>query len=89
MTASVVVDRIHARVRRHQALPSLDERRRLREEAGLSQQEFADAMGVSQSALAGWESEANPRNPRGPFLDLYVEGLQALRALLAGQEPSA
>lgn len=64
------------RVRR--SLPDPSERRALRESAGLTQQELADAIGVSRQAVGLWESGL--RTPRGRFLDDYTEAIAALRA---------
>jgi DNA-binding transcriptional regulator YiaG len=57
-------------------LPAAPERQRLREQAGLSIRTFANALGVSPSTVARWES--GERDPHGPFLFVYVEGLRAL-----------
>ncbi|MGV9707450.1 helix-turn-helix transcriptional regulator [Streptomyces sp. NPDC003483] len=58
-------------------LPSPDERRDLREAAGLSQQELADAVGVSRPTVGHWE--AGIRTPRGAVLDRAVEAYRVLR----------
>ncbi len=57
-------------------LPSPEERRRLRESAGLSIRAFANALDISPSTLARWEG--GERHPIGPHLFVYVDGLQAL-----------
>jgi DNA-binding transcriptional regulator YiaG len=57
-------------------LPAPEERRMLREGAGLSIRSFANALGVSPSTVARWES--GERDPKGPLLFVYVEGLRAL-----------
>lgn len=77
MTTTVVADQVRARLRVHLNLPSPAQRRALREAAGLSQQELADAIGVSQGAIQHWE--LGRRTPRGKLLDRYVEALTALR----------
>ena len=59
-----------------QELPTPKERRRLREEAGLSVRAFANALGVSPSTVARWET--GEREPNGPFLFVYVDGLRTL-----------
>ncbi len=59
-----------------QELPEPEERRRLREEAGLSVRAFANALGVSPSTVARWET--GEREPNGPFLFVYVDGLRTL-----------
>jgi transcriptional regulator with XRE-family HTH domain len=48
----------------------------LREEAGLSVRAFANALGVSPSTVARWET--GEREPNGPFLFVYVDGLRTL-----------
>jgi DNA-binding transcriptional regulator YiaG len=57
-------------------LPPPEKRRWLREGANLSIREFAHVLGVSASSVARWET--GERNPHGPFLHLYVDGLRAL-----------
>jgi DNA-binding transcriptional regulator YiaG len=59
-----------------QELPTPEERRRLREEAGFSVRAFANALGVSPSTVARWET--GEREPNGPFLFVYVDGLRTL-----------
>ena len=59
-----------------QELPTPEARRRLREEAGLSVRAFANALGVSPSTVARWET--GEREPSGPFLFVYVDGLRTL-----------
>ncbi len=59
-----------------QELPTPEERRRLREVAGLSVRAFANALGVSPSTVARWET--GEREPSGPFLFVYVDGLRTL-----------
>lgn len=58
-------------------LPSPEKRAELRQAAGLTQQELADAIGVTRAAVSFWESGL--RTPRGQFLDRYVEALRALK----------
>lgn len=75
MTATA--DYIRSRLGVRLELPQPDERRALREQAGLTQQEMADAIGVTRAAISQWE--AGTRTPRGPLLDRYVEAIRALR----------
>ncbi|MFB7936039.1 helix-turn-helix domain-containing protein [Streptomyces sp. NPDC056049] len=58
-------------------LPQPAERRRLREAARLSQQDIADAMGVTRAAVGHWETGL--RSPRGRLLAEYVEVIRAMR----------
>ncbi|MEU8252209.1 helix-turn-helix transcriptional regulator [Nonomuraea sp. NPDC048916] len=67
-----------ARVRR---LYRVGEARAIREEADVSQGEFAAALGVSRSAVALWE--AGQRNPRGAV----ALRCAALFDVLKGQAP--
>lgn len=57
-------------------MPPPEERQRLRQEAGLSIRALANALGVSPTTVARWES--GDRDPHGPFLFVYVEGLRTL-----------
>ncbi len=56
--------------------------RALRRSQGLSQQEVADMIGVSRSALARWETGS--RIPRGEVRDRYA---RLLVKLVRGKEP--
>jgi transcriptional regulator with XRE-family HTH domain len=58
-----VVDQLLADARRSRQLPEPALRRLLRERAGLSQQQVADALGVSRPAVTRWENGI--REPRG------------------------
>ncbi|MCX4557964.1 helix-turn-helix domain-containing protein [Streptomyces phaeochromogenes] len=72
-----VAEKIRSRrgVRREVPLPA--ECRAIREAAGLTQAEVADAVGVTPQAVALWES--GNRTPRGHLLDRYAEALRAMR----------
>lgn len=72
-----VADQIRSRLRIRHELPSPSERRKLRDTAGLTQQELADAIGVTRAAISQWE--AGTRTPRGSLLDRYVDAIRALR----------
>ncbi|MEH0587396.1 helix-turn-helix transcriptional regulator [Streptomyces sp. B21-106] len=76
MTATVA-EQIRSRLRIRVDLPSPDERRGLREKAGLSQQELADVVGATRQAVGHWETGA--RTPRGELLARYVEAIRTLR----------
>jgi DNA-binding XRE family transcriptional regulator len=71
-------DRLRHRLQVHRNLPSPDVRKALREAADLTQQELADAVGVTRRAIGLYEAG---RTPQGSRLDRYVE------ALLLLQEP--
>lgn len=70
-------ERIRSRLRVLDGLPQPDERRRLREDAGLSQQDIADAVGSTRAAVGHWETGF--RSPRGRLLANYVDVLRVLR----------
>ena len=57
-------------------LPSPPMRRALREQAGLSQETIADAVGVQRSAVSRWESGS--RTPRGNVALTYAAVLNKL-----------
>lgn len=75
MTATTA-EKIRLRMQVRRDLPSPEQRRALRESAGLSQQELAEAIGVTRQAVSHWE--AGIRNPRGAVLDRYVDAIRAL-----------
>ncbi|MFJ7069866.1 helix-turn-helix domain-containing protein [Streptomyces sp. NPDC101115] len=72
-----ITERINSRMRLRSDLPEPDERRQIREAAGLSQQEIADALGVSRSAIAQWEQGV--RYPRERYRAAYAEALDAMK----------
>lgn len=74
---TTVAEQIRSRLRVRNELPQPDVRRALREAAGLSQQEIADAVGVTRAAIGHWET--GTRTPRGVLLDRYVDAIRALR----------
>lgn len=76
MTATVA-DQIRSRLRVRGDLPTPTERRAIREAAGLSRQELADAIGVTPAAVGHWEQ--GKRTPSGIYLDRYVEAIRTLR----------
>ena len=70
------VDALLERVRARRELPVAAARRRIRQAAGVSLRELADALGVSHAAVRGWEAGATPREHRAAYAGL----LEALRA---------
>lgn len=78
---SAVVDEILARGRRRRRLPPPEVRRLLRERAGLTQREIAEALDVSRVCVTRYETGA--RTPRGDELDRYLELLDRLAAEVA------
>ncbi|MFD8948544.1 helix-turn-helix domain-containing protein [Streptomyces sp. NPDC059979] len=70
-------ERIRSRLQVRRGLPPPQERRELRTSTGLTQQELADAVGVTRAAVSQWEKGV--RTPRGSLLDRYIEALNAMR----------
>lgn len=68
-------------------LPDPPERKRLREASGLTQLELAKAIGVSQPALALWET--GRYKPSGRNLRPYVDALRRMRQAQAAKTPPA
>jgi DNA-binding transcriptional regulator YiaG len=79
MTATVA-EILRIRMGARGQLPAPAERRAIREAAGLSQQDLADAIGTTRQAVSHWELGA--RTPRGSALRDYLEALQTLREFL-------
>ncbi|MFF2384073.1 helix-turn-helix transcriptional regulator [Streptomyces sp. NPDC058108] len=75
--AASSAEKIRSRLRVRKDLPNPDQRRALREAAGLSQQELGDAIGVTRQTVSHWE--AGRYSPRGPLLDRAVEAYGILR----------
>ncbi|WP_435601262.1 helix-turn-helix transcriptional regulator [Streptomyces sp. C10-9-1] len=75
MTATAL--RVRARLRLRQDLPSPAERRAIRQAAGLSQGELAEAIGVTRQAVSHWE--AGTRTPQGTAMERYVSAIRTLR----------
>ncbi|WP_405597600.1 helix-turn-helix domain-containing protein [Streptomyces sp. NBC_01410] len=74
---NATAEHIRSRLRIRRELPAPRERRELRAAAGLTQQELADAIGVTRAAISQWE--AGTRTPRGVLLDRYVDAIRELR----------
>jgi transcriptional regulator with XRE-family HTH domain len=66
-------DELLERVRSRRQLPAPAERRRIREAAGVSLRDVAAAVGVSHTAVAGWEAGATPREQRTAYAELLAE----------------
>lgn len=70
-------ERVRALLRAPVDLPEPAERRSLREAAGVSQQELADALGVTRAAISHWET--GTRSPRGELRRRYVSAIRVLQ----------
>ena len=70
-------ERVRALLRAPADLPEPAERRSLRETAGVSQQQLADALGVTRAAISHWET--GTRSPRGELRHRYVSAIRVLR----------
>jgi len=69
---------IRRKTRAHRDLPGPALRRAIRQDAGLSQADVAEAIGgVTRAAVSRWET--GDRRPRGGLLVAYSELLQGLR----------
>lgn len=79
LTVTEGVEHLLERVRSRRTLPRPDERRAIRDDAGLSLREVAAAIGVSRMAVVRWESGAKPRNPE--HVAAYGRLLEELRRL--------
>ena len=66
-----------ARLRTRRRLPPPAERRRIREDAGVSVRQMAAALGVSPMAPVRWEQGATPRDPE--HTREYAQLLEELR----------
>lgn len=75
------IQQLRATLRQRRELPQPAMRRALREAAGLSQRELAEAVPCSRAAVGYWES--GTRNPRGAKLTGYLRALQVLQEVSA------
>ncbi|MGW2997503.1 helix-turn-helix transcriptional regulator, partial [Streptomyces sp. NPDC001193] len=65
-------------------LPHPDERKRLREAAGLSQDQIAKALSVRRETVTSWETgRTAPRAPKRAAYARLLEGLSTLHPLAA------
>jgi transcriptional regulator with XRE-family HTH domain len=85
------IDALVAGARQEVPLPSVEERRSLREKLNLSRAQVAQVLGVSPSTVGGWESGRAPigelREKYAYFLDKARARLQDQEAAVAAEEP--
>ncbi|MDX2642113.1 helix-turn-helix transcriptional regulator, partial [Streptomyces sp. PA03-1a] len=70
---------------RRTRLPEPAERSRLRTEYGLTQAEVAEALDVTRTTVAGWESGRS--EPQGATRAAYAKLLDGIAAQLGATEP--
>uniref|UniRef100_UPI002F91172E helix-turn-helix domain-containing protein n=1 Tax=Streptomyces melanogenes TaxID=67326 RepID=UPI002F91172E len=80
------IDSLLASVGPEAALPTPDQRLRLREAARLSKAQVARALGVSPSTVTGWETG---RDPSGEVRTRYAYLLEGVRERLEETEPES
>ncbi|MFE2071112.1 helix-turn-helix domain-containing protein [Streptomyces sp. NPDC059467] len=80
------IDALLAGAKKEVPLPPAEERRRLREELNLSRAQIAQALGVSPSAVGGWEAG---RDPSGEAREKYAYFLEGARTKLAAGDTPA
>ncbi|MDX3853206.1 helix-turn-helix transcriptional regulator [Streptomyces sp. AK02-01A] len=79
------VDALLEEVAAQEALPDPEERKRLREASGLSQEQVARALSVRRETITGWESgRTDPRPPKRAAYIRLLEGLAARHPAPAG-----
>jgi DNA-binding transcriptional regulator YiaG len=67
------VSELLERVRARRRLPPAAERRRIRQAAGISQDDMARALGVSQMSIWRWERGTRPREHEAAYARLLDE----------------
>ncbi|MEU6106228.1 telomere-associated protein Tap [Streptomyces flaveolus] len=78
---SELFDAVDALVASRSALPSAEERKRLRVAHGLTLDEVAAALKVRRATVSGWESVKKTTEPRGPEREAYARLLNKLAEL--------
>lgn len=73
----MTVNQLRERINLRKDLPSPASRRALRQAAGLTIYEVAEAVGVSFQAISAYE--LGTRSPRGKNLEAYVSALRVMR----------
>jgi HTH-type transcriptional regulator/antitoxin MqsA len=81
MTSSPL-DSLIAKAQLRRALPTPDERRLIRNQSKLTQENIAQALGSDRASVSRWES--GQRSPRGAMLDAYASLLERLKREVLG-----
>ncbi|MGW5401610.1 telomere-associated protein Tap [Streptomyces sp. NPDC003952] len=89
-TLFAAVDALLEEAAAQDALPHPDERKRLREAAGLSQDQIAQALAVRRETVTSWETgRTAPRPPKRAAYARLLNGLADLHGINAVNAPSA
>lgn len=73
-----IADTVRAQLHARRELPPPERRRELREKAGLPQQNVADIIGVTRSAISQYESGIREPRHGTPQRQRYLELLESL-----------
>ncbi|MFF7954138.1 telomere-associated protein Tap [Streptomyces griseorubiginosus] len=85
---SEMFDAVDALVASRSALPSAEERKRLRTAHGLTLDDVAGALKVRRATVSAWESTKKPTEPRGPEREAYARLLKQLAELYPAPVPA-
>ncbi|MER7974004.1 helix-turn-helix transcriptional regulator, partial [Streptomyces sp. NPDC096080] len=85
---SEMFDAVDALVASRAALPSAEERKRLRVAHGLTLDDVAGALKVRRATVSAWESVKKPTEPRGPEREAYARLLRQLAELYPAPAPA-
>jgi DNA-binding transcriptional regulator YiaG len=85
---SEMFDAVDALVASRSALPSAEERKRLRVAHGLTLDDVAGALKVRRATVSAWESTKKPTEPRGPEREAYARLLKQLAELYPAPVPA-
>ncbi|MFD5144620.1 telomere-associated protein Tap [Streptomyces sp. NPDC058401] len=89
-TLFAAVDALLEEAAAQDALPHPDERKRLREAAGLSQDQIAQALAVRRETVTSWETgRTAPRPPKRAAYARLLNGLADLHGINAVNAPTA
>ncbi|MFE4279697.1 telomere-associated protein Tap [Streptomyces goshikiensis] len=85
---SEMFDAVDALVASRSALPSAEERKRLRVAHGLTLDDVAGVLQVRRATVSAWESTKKPTEPRGPEREAYARLLKQLAELYPAPVPA-